>query len=865
MPKDKNGFEGEDRDISFENQRIIPIEIEAEMKKSFIDYAMSVIIERALPDVRDGLKPVHRRILYSMYTQGFTPDKSYRKCATTVGDVLGRFHPHGDAAVYDSLVRMAQDFSLRHPLVEGHGNFGSRDGDSPAAYRYTEARLDKISMEMLADINKDTVDFRPNFDDHEMEPNVLPSRFPNLLVNGSSGIAVGMATNIPPHNLGEVIDGVIAIIDNPEITIDELGEIIKGPDFPTAGNILGRQGIRDAYRTGKGRIVIRSEANIEVSDSGKQRIIVSELPYQVNKARLIEKIAELVKDKRLEGISNINDESDRNDPVRIVIDLKRDCNANVLLNQLYKHTQLQDSFSANMIAIVYSKEGKYEPKMLNLREIIDHYIEHQKRVIKRRTKFDLEKAEAQAHILEGLKIALDNLDRVIKIIRESGNEAEAKANLMEAFALSDRQAQAIVDMRLGRLTGLEREKLESQYKELLEKIAYFRGVLADEHLVCDVIKQEMTVVKNKFANPRRSKIVAGIGDIDMEDLIEEEDNIITLTHFGYIKRLTVDTYRSQKRGGKGVSGLSTREEDFVETLFVTSTHSFILFFTTRGKVFRLKAYQIPEASRHAKGTAIVNLLELEADEKISAIIPVMEHEKETYLMMCTRNGIVKKTALSKYDNIRKGGIASIVLRDDDELIQVKQTDGTKDVFIGTYNGFSIRFNESDARPIGRVSQGVRGIELRKSDRVIGMEIVEPETKLLVVTENGFGKRTEIDEYRVQTRGGKGVLTYRVTDKTGNVAGMKLVNDTDDLMIISIDGTIIRMHVDEISVLGRATQGVTLMRVRGEDNMVVSVENIPREEDDDSENDSENDNVNENDNENENDSNIDNDNSGEGEV
>lgn len=816
-------------DLAFSNQRIIPIEIETEMKKCFIDYAMSVIIERALPDVRDGLKPVHRRILYSMFTQGFTPDKSHRKCATTVGDVLGRFHPHGDAAVYESLVRMAQDFSLRHPLIDGHGNFGSRDGDSPAAYRYTESRLDKISLEMLADINKDTVDFKPNFDDHEMEPTVLPSRFPNLLVNGSSGIAVGMATNIPPHNLGEVIDGVIKIIDEPDVDLDGLLQIIKGPDFPTAATILGKQGIRDAYKTGKGRIIIRSETNIEVTKTNRQRIIVSELPYQVNKARLIEKIAELVKEKKIDGISDLNDESDRNDPVRIVIELKRDANANVVLNQLYKHTQLQESFCANMLAIVCSEDKKYEPKTLNLRQMLDYYLEHQKEIISRRTKFDLEKAEAQAHILEGLKIAIENLDEVIQIIRTSKNEADAKEGLMSRFGLSERQTQAIVDMRLGRLTGLERDKIESQYKDITVKIEYFRSVLANEFMVLNIIKEEILVIKNKYSNPRRTKINTDESDIDYEDLIKVEENVITLTHFGYIKRLTSDTYRSQKRGGKGVIGLSTREEDFVESLFITSTHDYLLFVTNLGRVYRLKAYQVPESGRQAKGTAIVNLLQLGPDEKVSAVIPVAEYKEGLYLIMATREGVVKKTDLMQYDNIRKGGIAAITLREGDELIDVKQTDGTKDVILVTRKGISIRFNEDDARPIGRVSQGVRGIQLRKGDEVIGMDVVDEISTLLVVTENGFGKRTELDEYKVQSRGGKGILTYRITDRTGNVAGMKLVNENDDLMLISIDGTIIRMKVDEISILGRATQGVTLMRI-GNDNKVVSIAKIAKEDD-----------------------------------
>ncbi len=812
-------------------QRVIPVDIEAEMKKSFIDYAMSVIVDRALPDVRDGLKPVHRRILYSMFSQGFTSDKPYRKCATTVGDVLGKFHPHGDAAVYDSLVRMAQDFSLRYPLIDGHGNFGSRDGDPPAAMRYTEARLSKISSEMLADINKDTVDFKPNFDEHEMEPVVLPSRFPNLLVNGSSGIAVGMATNIPPHNLTEVINGIIAMIDNPEITIDELSRIIKGPDFPTAGTIIGKQGIKDAFRTGKGRIVIRAKAEIETMSNNRQRIIVKDLPYQVNKARLIEKIAELVKEKRIEGIADINDESDRTDPVRIVILLKKDANANVVLNQLYKNTQLQDSFSVNMLALVQTNEGKFEPKIVNLKMALEHYLNHQKEVITRRTKFDLEKAEARAHILEGLKIAIDFLDEVIQIIRSSRTEAIAKERLMERFSLSERQAQAIVDMRLGRLTGLERDKLEAEYREVTEKIRYYRSVLADETLLYGIIKDELTVIRDKYGDERRTEITADEEDIDIEDLIKEEDSVITLTHFGYIKRLPCDTYKSQKRGGKGITALSTREEDFVERLFITSTHHYILFFTNKGKVYRLKAYQIPEAGRQAKGTAIVNLLELAGDEKITAVIPISGYTEGMYLIMATRNGFVKKTDLMQYDNIRKGGLLAVTLRENDELIDVRLSDGEQDIILVTSEGMSIRFQESDVRPLGRVSQGVKGITLEEGDYVVGMATSRPDTTLLVVTRNGFGKRTELEEYKTQTRGGKGILTYRVTEKTGTVAGIKLVNENDEIMLISSDGTIIRMEVKGISILGRATQGVTLMRTSS-GNHVMSIARIEAEDDND---------------------------------
>lgn len=819
-------------------QKIIPIDIEEEMKKSFIDYAMSVIIDRALPDVRDGLKPVHRRILYTMYASGFTPDKPYRKSVATVGECLKSYHPHGDAAVYDSLVRMAQDFSLRHPLVDGHGNFGSRDGDCAAAMRYTEAKLSKISLEMLADINKDTVDFKPNFDEHEVEPVVLPSRFPNLLVNGSSGIAVGMATNIPPHNLGEVIDGVCAVIDNSEITIDELMKYIKGPDFPTASNIVGKKGIRDAYRTGRGRIVVRSEATIEEMPGNRHRIIISEIPYMVNKARLIEKIADLVKEKRIEGISFLQDESGREEPVRIVIELKRDANPGVVLNQLYKNTQLQETFSANMVAIVPTEDNLYEPRTLNLRQILDYYIDHQKDVIRRRTKFELDKAEARAHILEGLKIALDHLDEVIKIIRASKNEPIAKAGLIERFGFSDKQAQAIVDMRLGRLTGLEREKIDNEYNELIERINYYKNVLANEILVLGIIKDELKVIKDKYADDRRTKIEIDEYEIDMEDLIEEEESVITLTHFGYIKRLPADTYTSQRRGGKGIIGLSTREEDFVKDLFVTTTHHFIMFFTNKGRVYRLKAYEIPESGRQAKGTAIVNLLQLDGDERITTVIPIQEYKEGQYLVMATRNGLVKKTDVMEYSNIRKGGLAAVSLREDDQLIDVKLTDGNQDIIISTYNGMAIRFNETDARPIGRVSQGVKGIELDEDDHVIGMEVCTENTTLLVVTENGFGKRTELDEYKVQNRGGKGVLTYRITDKTGKSAGMKLVSEDDDIMLISSDGTIIRMKVREVSILGRATQGVTLMRM-ADGVKVVGVARMVNEDDMDSVESSEN--------------------------
>lgn len=812
--------------------RIIPVDIETEMKQSFIDYAMSVIVDRALPDVRDGLKPVHRRILYAMSLLNFTPDRAYRKCATTVGEVLGKFHPHGDAAVYDSLVRMAQDFSLRYPLVDGHGNFGSVDGDPPAAMRYTEARLTKIAMEMLREINKDTVDFKPNFDEHEIEPVVLPSRFPNLLVNGSSGIAVGMATNIPPHNLSEVIDGIIKYIENPEITIEELNEIIKGPDFPTGGIIIGKNGIQEAYKTGRGRIVVRAVTDIETYGNNRQRIIVTELPYQVNKARLIEKIANLVKEKRIEGISDLRDESDR-DGMRMVIELKRDANANVILNQLYKNTQLQDTFSANMLALVQTSDNKFEPKILNLKEFIKYYLLHQEEIIRRRTKYDLEKAEARAHILEGLKIAHDNLDEVIRIIRSSRTEALAKERLMERFDFTEKQAQAIVDMRLGRLTGLEREKLEEEYNELLKKIAYFKDVLSTPELVHKIISEELTEIKNKYGDERRSKLTIDETEIDMEDLIKDEDVVVTLTRFGYIKRTSIDAYKSQKRGGKGIAGLTTREDDFAVDMFITSTHRYLLFFTNKGRVYKLRAWQIPEAGRQARGTAIVNLLQLDSDEKITAGIKLHGDEKDMFLIMATKNGMIKKTPLEQYDNIRKGGIVAITLKEDDELIGIRLTDGSYDIILVTEKGMSIRFHEKDARPMGRTSMGVMGIRLDAGDRVISMVPYFENTTLLVVTTNGFGKRTDLDEYKVQNRGGKGVLTYRVTERTGLLVGAMSVSDDDDLMLISSDGTIIRMHVDEISILSRVTQGVTLMRT-SEENRVVSLTRIPADVNDDDE-------------------------------
>jgi DNA gyrase subunit A len=791
---------------------IIPIELEKEMKKSFIDYAMSVITDRALPDIRDGLKPVHRRILYSMFTQGFTPDKAYRKCATSVGDVLGRFHPHGDAAVYDSLVRMAQDFSMQHMLVDGHGNFGSRDGDPPAAYRYTEARLAKISMEMMSDINKDTVDFKPNFDEHEMEPVVLPSRYPNLLVNGSTGIAVGMATNIPPHNLGEIIDGVNMLIDNPQATTEELMTVISGPDFPTAGIILGTAGIRETYMTGRGRIVVRARTRIEEFRQNRQRIIVNDLPYMVNKARLIEKIADLVKDKKIDGISDIRDESDRTEAVRIVIELRKDANANVVLNQLYKNTQMQDAFNANMLALIPDQQGRFEPKIITLQDALLHYLLHQKDVITRRTIFDLEKAQARKHIVEGLRIAIDNIDEVIRIIRASSNEDTAKAALIERFGFSDKQAQHIVDMRLGRLTGLEREKLENEFRELLERIEYLNSILDNESMLLGVIRDELAVIRNKYARPRRTSIELGEDDdIADESLIKKEDVVITLTHFGYVKRLPVDTYKMQHRGGKGITGMQTREEDFVENILITSTHDTLLFFTNKGKVFRLRGFQVPEVGRTAKGMAIINLLHLDPEEKVKAVIPVSSFDGSGYLLMATAKGTVKKTDLADYSNINKSGLIAISLREGDELVGVRLTEGENDITLVTRYGMSIRFSEEQIRSTGRNTQGVRGIRLSQDDRVIGMASIESGKNLLVISERGFGKRTEMEDYRVQSRGGKGLMTYRTSEKTGPLAGIALVEDHNDVVLINDTGIIIRLSVSEIPVLSRVTQGVTLMR------------------------------------------------------
>ena len=801
---------------------IIQRDIEQEMKTAYIDYAMSVIVSRALPDVRDGLKPVHRRILYAMHEDGITSDKPYRKCANTVGSVLGRYHPHGDASVYDAMVRMAQDFSMRYMLVDGHGNFGSIDGDGAAAMRYTEARMSKIAEQMLVDIEKNTVDFMPNYDDRLQEPTVLPSKIPALLVNGSSGIAVGMATNIPPHNLTEVVDGIIKIIDDDNVTDEDLMQIIKGPDFPTGGMILGLEGIKEAYRTGRGKIIMRAEAEIEEMSGNKQRIIVSSLPYQVNKARLIENIARLTREKRIEGISELRDESDRKDRVRIVMELKRDANPQVVLNQLYKNTQMQDTFGAIMLALV---DG--EPKILTLRQCLDCYIDHRKTVILRRTQFDLDKALARAHILEGLRIAIDNIDEVIAIIRNSYDDA--KERLMERFGLTDIQAQAILDMRLKTLSGLQREKIEEEYKQLMELIEHLRAILNSEKLVFDIIKEELIEIKNKFGDDRKTKIVAAEGEIDVEDLIKEEQTVIALTHFGYIKRMPIDTYRSQKRGGKGITGIATREEDFVKQIFTASTHDTILFFTNKGKLYKLRGYEVPEAGRTARGTAIVNLLSLDAGEKVSAVIPIQNFAEGKYLLMSTKNGLIKKTALAEYNSARKTGLQGITLKEDDELIAVRLTDGEDNVILVTRNGMCITFDEKDVRPIGRVSQGVIGIRIDEDDEVIGMEsiIAGGKATLLAITENGFGKRTELDEYRVQIRGGKGVITYKVTQKTGKLVGARIATDDEDVMLITDKGTIIRLKVKDISVLGRSTQGVTLMRTT-DGGKVVSMETLTPE-------------------------------------
>ena len=807
-----------------QDERIIERNIEAEMKTAYIDYAMSVIVSRALPDVRDGLKPVHRRILYSMHEDGITSDKPYRKCANTVGSVLGRYHPHGDSSVYDAMVRLAQDFSMRYMLIDGHGNFGSIDGDGAAAMRYTESRMSKIAEQMLVDIEKNTVDFMPNYDDRLQEPTVLPSKIPALLVNGSSGIAVGMATNIPPHNLTEIIDGTIKVIDNPDTTNEELMEVVKGPDFPTGAMILGKEGIRDAYTTGRGKIIVRAETEIEEMSGNKQRIIVTSLPYQVNKENLIIKIDQLVKDRKIEGISEVRDESDRKERVRIVIELKRDARPQVILNQLFKHTQMQDTFGVIMLALV---DG--QPIELTLKQCLVEYIKHRKEVVLRRTKFELDKAEARAHILEGLIIAIDNIDEVIRIIRESYDDA--KERLMERFNLSEIQSQAILDMQLKRLQGLQREKLEEEYQELMRLIAYYKEILASETLVYDIIKTELIEIRDKFGDERLTKIAPAEGEFEEEDLIKEEQVVITLTRFGYIKRLPVDTYKSQRRGGKGITGMTTKEGDFVKTIFSSSSHDTLLFFSNKGKMYRLRGFEIPEAGRTAKGTAIVNLLNLEAGEKISAVIPIQNFADGKYLLMGTKNGLIKKTPLKEYDSNRKNGLMGITLKDDDELIDVRLTDGEDNVVLVTKKGLSITFDEKDVRPVGRTAQGVIGMRIDDNDSVIGMEpiVSGSNATLLAITENGFGKRTELDEYRVQNRGGRGVITYKVTPKTGEIVGIKIVSGVEDIMLSTDTGTLIRLKSGEISVLGRATQGVTLMRTN--EGKVVSVEKIVEEDDD----------------------------------
>ncbi len=806
-----------------ENPRVKEVSISQEMKSSFIDYAMSVIVSRALPDVRDGLKPVHRRILYAMNELGMTPDKAYKKSARIVGEVIGKYHPHGDVAVYDTMVRMAQDFSYRYPLIDGHGNFGSVDGDSAAAMRYTEARMSKISSELLRDINKETIDFGDNYDGSEREPLVLPARFPNLLVNGTSGIAVGMATNIPPHQLGEVIDGVISLIKNPETEIDELMEIIKGPDFPTGGTIMGLEGIKKAYRTGKGTVIIRAKANIEEMSNNKHRIIIDEIPYQVNKARLIEKIAELVRDKKIDGITDLRDESDRNG-LRIVIELRRDVNANVILNNLYKLTSLQTSFGINMLALV---DG--QPKVLNIKEVLYHYLNHQQVVIRKRTEFELRKAENRAHILEGLRVALDHLDAVIKLIRASQTTEEAKDGLMENFELSEIQAQAILDMRLQRLTGLEREKIENEYQELMKKIEELRAILNDEQKILAIIQDELIEIKGKFNDGRLTKITMTNDELEDEDLIPEEEVVVMITHQGYIKRLPVSTYRSQKRGGKGVSGMGTKEDDFVQHIFTTSTHNYIMFFTNKGKVYKLKTYEIPDLSRTAKGTPIINLMQIEKGEWINAVFPIKEFTSDNYLFFATSHGLVKKSALSDYENIRRGGIIAINLKENDELIGVKLTDGKQDIFLGTQKGQSIRFSEKDVRTMGRGATGVKGIHLTKDDLVIGMDNIVDNQEILIVTSNGYGKRTPASEYRSQTRGGKGIKTLNVTKKNGAIVGLKVVTDEDELMLVTTSSMVIRLRVKNISIMGRYTQGVRLIALK-KDIYVTTVARIEFHED-----------------------------------
>ena len=806
----------------FEDQKLIQHEINKEMKDSYIDYAMSVIVGRALPDVRDGLKPVHRRILYGMSGLGVPPDKPHKKSARIVGEVMGKYHPHGDSSIYDAMVRLAQPFNIRYTLVDGHGNFGSVDGDGAAAMRYTEARMTPLALQMLRDIDKETVDFSPNFDGEEKEPDVLPSRFPNLLVNGSNGIAVGMATSIPPHNLCEVIDAAVKVIDEPESTVEDLIKIIKGPDFPTGAMIMGKASMREAYRTGQGKVIVRAVAEIEEASHGKQQIIVTEIPYQVNKARLIEKIADLVRDKRIEGITGIRDESNRKG-MRIVIELKRDTNANIVLNRLYKHTQMQESISMIMLALV---DGR--PKVLNLYEIISEYLKHQKEVVTRRTIFDKKKAEARAHILEGYLIALDNIDEIIKIIRNSYNDAKEK--LMDRFSLSEIQAQAILDMQLRRLQGLEKEKIQNEYDELLKKIAYYAELLADEHKLMGVVKEELIEIKEKWGDKRKTKIMAAAEELEEEDLIEEQNVCITLTHLGYIKRVPADTYRAQRRGGKGITGITTRENDFVKNMIMTSTHDYLLFFTNTGKAHRIKAYEIPEAARTAKGTPAVNFLNLMQRERITAVIPIKEFSEDKFLIGVTKDGTIKKTALSNFNTNRKTGLIAMNLKEGDELIGIKQTTGSNKVIIVTKHGKCISFSEEDVRPMGRIAGGVRAIKLEKDDEVVAMELVEPGQELLVVTQKGFGKRTRVEEYKTQVRGGKGLLTYDKAKfkKTGELVGAMVVDDNDDIMLINSDGIIIRMKAGEVSRLGRATQGVKIMSVAGDAN-IIALAKVAREE------------------------------------
>ncbi len=822
--KDKN----QDKNLGktlIEDAKLEQHEIYDEMKKSYIDYAMSVIVGRALPDVRDGLKPVHRRILYGMGNLGVTPDKPHKKSARIVGEVMGKYHPHGDSSIYDAMVRMAQDFSMRYMLVDGHGNFGSIDGDGAAAQRYTEARMSPFALEMLRDIDKDTVDFRDNFDGEEQEPVVLPARFPQLLVNGSNGIAVGMATSIPPHNLGEVIDATVQLIDEPESTVEDLMKHVKGPDFPTGAQILGKAGMKEAYKTGQGKIKVRSVCEIEETKGGKTQIVITEIPYMVNKARLIEKTAELVKDKKVDGVSAIRDESNR-EGIRIVVELKRDANPQITLNRFFKHTQLQDSVSMIMLALV---DG--QPRLLSLKDFLVEYLKHQKEVVTRRTQYDLKKAEARAHILEGLRIALDNIDEVIKTIRESYNDA--KERLMEKFGLSEIQAQAILEMQLRRLQGLEREKIDAEYEELMKKIAYYKSLLNDEHLLMGVIKDELLEIKKKYGDKRRTKIVRDEGELDEEDLVEEENVAITLTHLGYIKRVPADTYKAQKRGGKGITGITTRENDFVKDLVMTSTHDYLMFFTNTGKAHKLKAYEVPEASRTARGTPAINFLNLLQRERITAVIPVKDFSEDRYLIAVTKHGHIKKTSMNEFDTKRSTGLIAINLKDEDELIGIKESTGSNNIIIVTKKGKCISFSEKDVRPMGRIAGGVRAIKLEKDDEVVSMELVEPNQQLLVVTEHGYGKRTPVEDYKIQARGGKGLLTYDKAKfkKTGNLIGAMVVDEEDEVFLINSDGIIIRIRAKEVSVLGRATQGVKIMKAEG-DTKIVAMAKAIKEEDDD---------------------------------